>query len=643
MNLKSHAYLSCSLLLLTLVACGGGGGGGNTNLDTSANNFTQGQLTAPVQLNGGGIKGPLAHAEVHIYNIDTRFANFFDPANPIATGITDANAAIQSLSLPAGTTLPLVLEVDGTNSTDLITDQAPVLRKLVTVITRTQIEARVPIYATPLSTMTYLVAKNAARDGSVNTFLNQLTPANDLVLSVFNFGLSVNLNTFLTSPLIDSSATTVERQQLAAQYRAANEALAAVVYQATNQLRSSNANVDEDAILAQLARDLQADLRIDNRANGAPLAHNIDLDIIRANALDLNIPRSSIKIRDIAGVLEDELQLGNSSATFLIPNYTPPITQALLNADIDNDGIVNARDNSNDNARNNNTHSTAVLNADFERLSRGAYREADLRSDFNVNSWRSNGLSEFSRYRNETVHGPNASSMDIVADPANSGRGNVLRTLHRQGRGGNSIRAGGFRFRADLPPSNEYYFAYDFYVPSNWFQPLQHKMPGLINGTLLEASHAFEQAPTTENLVAFTALMQSHSQGAFGRGDGSLAGYTYDKDRVQAYDWLNTVDPASEGVSGQYLIPRGRWIKIEQYMKVNTGGQRNGELKVWVDGVLMSDQLHRWRDASSTRLIDGMWMYSFYGGNPSDPRNRPPADQYHYYDNFIVSTSPITH
>ncbi|MBL1293148.1 MAG: hypothetical protein COB61_004665, partial [Thiotrichales bacterium] len=76
---------------------------------------------------------------------------------------------------------------------------------------------------------------------------------------------------------------------------------------------------------------------------------------------------------------------------------------------------------------------------------------------------------------------------------------------------------------------------------------------------------------------------------------------------------------------------------------VNTGGQRNGELKIWVDGVLMSDQPHRWRDAASTRLIDGMWMYSYYGGNPSDPRNRPPADQYHYYDNFIVSDSPITH
>jgi len=78
-------------------------------------------------------------------------------------------------------------------------------------------------------------------------------------------------------------------------------------------------------------------------------------------------------------------------------------------------------------------------------------------------------------------------------------------------------------------------------------------------------------------------------------------------------------------------------------MKVNTSGQKNGKLKVWIDGVLMSDQDHRWRDASSTRLIDGIFMTSFYGGNPSDPRNQSPKDQYQYYDNFIVSTSPITH
>jgi len=308
----------------------------------------------------------------------------------------------------------------------------------------------------------------------------------------------------------------------------------------------------------------------------------------------------------------------------------------LLNADIDNDGIVNVRDNSNDN-----THGGAVLNADFERLSRGAYEESDLRSDFRV------GQEGYS----DAVNGPNWGSVEIVNDPISSGRGRVMRVLHSEGRGGASARAGGFRFRADLPEAEEYYFAYDFYVPSNWFQPLQHKMPGLINGTLLEASHATGVTPAEETLPAFSARMQSHSNSAFGRGDGSLAVYTYDKDRVQTYDWLNTVDPTSEANSGQYVIPRGQWVKIEQRLKVNTVNVKDGIMQMWINGVLVSDQTHRWRADlnysgnlvdNSARLIDGIFMTSFYGGRISDSRNRPPADQYQYYDNFIVSTSPIT-
>jgi len=287
----------------------------------------------------------------------------------------------------------------------------------------------------------------------------------------------------------------------------------------------------------------------------------------------------------------------------------------------------------------------SVLSVDFERLSRGAYKESDLRADFLVGA---NG-----RYRRDPVNGPNRNSVDIVADPANSGRGNVMRVMHPEGNGGGGGEGeGGMRFRANVPPADEYYFAYDFYVPSNWFQPLQHKMPGMINGTLLEASHPANVTPTAPTLPAFSARLQSHSNAAFGRGEGSFAGYFYDKDRVQRYDWLNTVDPESQEDSGQYRIPKGRWVKIEQYIKVNTVNLKDGIQRIWVDGVLLSDKTHRWRaDLSyrgnqvdnSRRRIDGIFMTSYYGGNPSDPRNRAPADNFQYYDNFIVSTSPITH
>jgi len=68
--------------------------------------------------------------------------------------------------------------------------------------------------------------------------------------------------------------------------------------------------------------------------------------------------------------------------------------------------------------------------------------------------------------------------MDFVADPARSGRNNVMRIVHRKGFGRADAQAGGFRFRANLPPADEYYFAYDFYVLSNWLQPFQQKCLG---------------------------------------------------------------------------------------------------------------------------------------------------------------------
>ena len=78
-------------------------------------------------------------------------------------------------------------------------------------------------------------------------------------------------------------------------------------------------------------------------------------------------------------------------------------------------------------------------------------------------------------------------------------------------------------------------------------------------------------------------------------------------------------------------------------------GLKDGLQEVWVtDPALwtgakkVSSHLHRWRITNSMG-IDGITMSQGYGGNGNDPDNRPTQDQYHYYDNFRVSTIPITH
>jgi hypothetical protein len=279
-----------------------------------------------------------------------------------------------------------------------------------------------------------------------------------------------------------------------------------------------------------------------------------------------------------------------------------------------------------------------VLHVDFENRSLGLYRNADIRRDFNVNL---NGY-------NDSVHGEDYGLM-IAEDPTGSGRGHVMRSVHYKGTTGTSTSSGGFRWRADMPPANEYYFAYDYYITSDHIFPKHFKMPGLISNDLLRASHPTGIANTIDGLEGFTAFMQAYSNDAWNRGDGSLGVLYYDKDRIGGVDWLNTIDPASEEKAGTYRIPRGEWITIEQRMRLNTVNQNDGIMQVWINGKLVLDEdTHKWIANNvgfdnSGQKIDGIFMTSFYGGSSSDPLNYASQTQYHYYDNFIVSTSPITH
>ena len=68
---------------------------------------------------------------------------------------------------------------------------------------------------------------------------------------------------------------------------------------------------------------------------------------------------------------------------------------------------------------------------------------------------------------------------------------------------------------------------------------------------------------------------------------------------------------------------------------VTDPGRWTGALKVF------ESNNHVFRTVS-TMKIDGIFMTNYYGG-PADERNQPLNDQFHYYDNFIVSTDPITH
>ena len=290
----------------------------------------------------------------------------------------------------------------------------------------------------------------------------------------------------------------------------------------------------------------------------------------------------------------------------------------------------------------------ALFNVDFEnRAVNTAYTDTHLIQDFNANT--SDG----------PFYGPKSGHTRIVSDPAGTGRGNVLRVRHPAG----EYAKGGASFKARFAPDNanksgsarfdDVYFAYDIYLSPNTKRMPYHKLPGLITGTLLEASHlSTSSKPEPEGVKSFTASMATFTSLVQpNRPDGTMLLYYYDAQRVQANDFLDTSDPTRQAAAGSYVQPLGKWITIEQRVKLNTADSSNaynsardlkdGLAEIWINGVKMSSKVHLWR-YTNTMKVDGFWFYDAYNNRP-DLISPPSQDQYVYYDKFRVSTSPITH
>jgi hypothetical protein len=83
----------------------------------------------------------------------------------------------------------------------------------------------------------------------------------------------------------------------------------------------------------------------------------------------------------------------------------------------------------------------------------------------------------------------------------------------------------------------------------------------------------------------------------------------------------------------------GKWFCVELMLKNSTPGQKNGQLKVWLDGNLVGNVEHlRFRDASEVK-IRRFTMENYFGG--SNVSDTSPKNQRLYIDNYVVSTKPI--
>jgi hypothetical protein len=350
-----------AIMALVLTACGGGGGGGGTPPNNEQS------------VNGGGVKGPLANADVAFYEFDANFSNF-QAATAAASGTTNNQAKFVGITLGSGSTAPnppyIVVfsarDADPTTgdvgTTDLTTGQPPVIKTLKTVVTQAMLDSGANIYATPLTTMAVDVAIANALSGvapytgpafgstaTVDKFLAALPIAASQVRESVGFGLPATVDIFDTPPLVDDAVTDTNVAAVA-EYRQAVEALSAVVYEMSKQTSSAS----PDAVLSELTNDL-ADGAIDGQTKSgssgttgtadSDILSEASLDILNVDPATLNIPGTSTPVTDVETVLNTETtSTGTTTTVDATTADAGSTTVAVIDTDRDDDGVLNSDD-----------------------------------------------------------------------------------------------------------------------------------------------------------------------------------------------------------------------------------------------------------------------------------------------------------
>jgi len=91
---------------------------------------------------------------------------------------------------------------------------------------------------------------------------------------------------------------------------------------------------------------------------------------------------------------------------------------------------------------------------------------------------------------------------------------------------------------------------------------------------------------------------------------------------------------------GQKYFQPGVWHEVKTRIKMNTVGQQDGIKQSWFDGELAVDRHDmEWRVPAYPNVGINKFVFStFHGGDNAN--YAPDHDQYIFYDNFVVSTTP---
>jgi len=187
-----------------------------------------------------------------------------------------------------------------------------------------------------------------------------------------------------------------------------------------------------------------------------------------------------------------------------------------------------------------------------------------------------------------------------------------------------------FKFaRNGFSEPEEAYFRYYLRLGDNWDQTISSgKMPGFA-GTYNTAGWGGRKPNGENGWSARGLFLKTIRQG--NEKITPVGSYVYHLDQNGAFGSHWTWNK-SRGA----LLKNNQWYCIEQYVKLNTPGESDGILKVWLDGHEVFEKTEMQFRTSSTLKIEEVWMNIYHGG-----MDRAVKEQTAYIDNFVVAKKYI--
>jgi hypothetical protein len=190
----------------------------------------------------------------------------------------------------------------------------------------------------------------------------------------------------------------------------------------------------------------------------------------------------------------------------------------------------------------------------------------------------------------------------------------------------------GYKFQKEIGREpEEIYFRYYLRLGDDWNQTRQGgKMPGL-SGTYGVAGWGGRKVNGTDGWSARGSFGLTIPEGNPLAGLHPIGTYCYHADMQGFYgsQWGWHI-----GYRG--FLENNRWYCIEQYLKMNTPGEKDGILRAWIDGRLAFEKTDiRFRTVDKLK-IEQIWMNVYHGGTEPSP-----FDQHLFIDNVVIAKQYI--